>query len=215
MPPRAKFTKKEIVDTALNIVREKGIEAVTARELGTRLNASSRPIFTVFQNMEEVLYEVKVAAIEVFNDYTKEFEFFTPAFKKFGMQWVSFAINEPRLFKLLFMQRRDENTHLGDIVVDFFNEPEVLIDVIKKDYSLDDEYARKLYNQLWVHTYGICVLCATGACTFTQEEISLMLGETFFGLMTLYKGKHSDDLIGENSPLKDYKAGDLPFWQNK
>ena len=54
MPPKARFSKEEIVSMALQITREHGIGAVTARELGARLGSSARPIFTVFQNMEEV-----------------------------------------------------------------------------------------------------------------------------------------------------------------
>ena len=65
MPPQAKFSRKEIVSTALEITRENGLGAVTARELGTRLKSSARPIFTVFENMEEVNKEVVKAAREV------------------------------------------------------------------------------------------------------------------------------------------------------
>ena len=52
MPPKPKFTKEEIVAAALTLVSEKGMEALTARELGLRLGSSARPIFTVFQSME-------------------------------------------------------------------------------------------------------------------------------------------------------------------
>ena len=51
MPPKAKFTREEIITSALQIVRENGIADVTARELGERLGSSARPIFTVFENM--------------------------------------------------------------------------------------------------------------------------------------------------------------------
>ena len=54
MPPKAKFTKEEIIEAALNIVRTDGYEALTSRALGTYLGSSARPIFTVFKNMEEV-----------------------------------------------------------------------------------------------------------------------------------------------------------------
>ena len=54
MPPKAKFTKAEIIGAALNIVRTDGYEALTSRALGTYLGSSARPIFTVFKNMEEV-----------------------------------------------------------------------------------------------------------------------------------------------------------------
>ena len=40
MPPKAKFTKAEIIEAALNIVRADGYEALTSRALGTYLGSS-------------------------------------------------------------------------------------------------------------------------------------------------------------------------------
>ena len=54
MPPKAKFQKEEIVTAAFEIVRKEGWKALTARALGAKLGSSACPIFTVFQNMEEV-----------------------------------------------------------------------------------------------------------------------------------------------------------------
>ena len=62
MPPKPKFTKEEIVDKAFELVREKGFDALTSRELGNRLGSSARPIFTVFKDMNEVKSEVKKKA---------------------------------------------------------------------------------------------------------------------------------------------------------
>lgn len=59
MPMKPKFTKEEIIDKALDYVSKYGIEALTARELGKCLGSSACPIFTVFENMEEVVKEVK------------------------------------------------------------------------------------------------------------------------------------------------------------
>lgn len=58
MPPKPKFTKEEIVETALKVVSQKGVEGLTAHELGEALGSSARPVFTVFNNMEELLEEV-------------------------------------------------------------------------------------------------------------------------------------------------------------
>ena len=40
MPPKPRFTREEIVAAALDIVSRKGIEALTARELGETLGSS-------------------------------------------------------------------------------------------------------------------------------------------------------------------------------
>ena len=57
MPPKPKFTREEIIETALQLVSERGMSALTARDLGERLGSSARPIFTLFKNMEEVQKE--------------------------------------------------------------------------------------------------------------------------------------------------------------
>ena len=54
MPPKAKFTREEVISAALEIVRANGEEALTARSLGEKLGSSARPVFTLFDSMEEI-----------------------------------------------------------------------------------------------------------------------------------------------------------------
>ena len=49
MPPKARFSKEEITHTALELIRQRGDEGLTARALGKALNSSACPIFTVFE----------------------------------------------------------------------------------------------------------------------------------------------------------------------
>ena len=62
MPPKAKFSKEEIIKAAVNLVRTEGAQALTARALGTKLGVSSSPVFTFFQSMDEVRREVLESA---------------------------------------------------------------------------------------------------------------------------------------------------------
>lgn len=52
MPPKCKFTREEIIQAALDIARSEGAASITARLLGAKLGSSSKPIFSVFENME-------------------------------------------------------------------------------------------------------------------------------------------------------------------
>ena len=72
MPPKSKFTRDEILNMALCITKEHGIDAVTARELGNRLGSSARPIFTVFENMDEVRKSVILKAKELYGQYVED-----------------------------------------------------------------------------------------------------------------------------------------------
>lgn len=54
LPPKPKFTKDEITNAALTVAREKGIGAVSAREVAVVLGTSTRPIFTYYHTMDEL-----------------------------------------------------------------------------------------------------------------------------------------------------------------
>lgn len=187
MPPKPKFTKEGIVAAALALVSEKGMEALTARELGLRLGSSARPIFTVFQSMEEVQRQVRKAAMEHFNSFTEKAMNFSPAFKQFGMQMILFAKEEPRLFRLLFMTENDRARSFEDVLAELGGTALLCIRLIERDYGLTEQEAMELFRHVWIHTYGIGALCATGMCSFSEEEINGMLGHAFLAMMLLIK----------------------------
>lgn len=191
MPPKAKFTRKEIVAAALEITREEGIEAVTAREIGKRLNSSARPIFTVFQNMEEVIQELISEAKEVYKGYIQEGLKEEVAFKGVGMAYIRFAIKEDKLFQLLFMREREkgEGKDFGHILEAIDDNYEEILHSVMAPYGLEREEALRLYQNLWIYTHGIATLCATKVCRFTKEEISDRETEIFIGLLKKIKGE--------------------------
>lgn len=115
MPPKPRFTREEIVDTALDIVSRKGIEALTARELGEALGSSARPIFTVFRSMEELQQEVRSAAMRRFESYAGRTMPGVPLFKQGGMQMVLFGAQEPKLYQLLFMRENRSAVSFDDV----------------------------------------------------------------------------------------------------
>jgi len=103
MPPKAKYTREEIISKAFEMTRQKGIDAVVARELGKELGTSSSPIFTAFKNMEELQREVRKVAMREFEAYVRDAVNYTPAFKYVGLKMIEFAMKEPKLFQLLYI----------------------------------------------------------------------------------------------------------------
>ena len=183
MPPKPKFTKEEIVTAALELVSEKGIEALTARELGARLGSSARPIFTVFSSMEEVQAEVRVAALKRFESYAEKAMHYTPVFKQVGMQMILFAIEEPKLYQLVYMSENAGATDFEGITQQLGDVAQLCVDVIQRDYGLSAEDAKTLFEHVWIYTFGIGALCATGMCRFSQDEIIQMLGQDFMAML--------------------------------
>lgn len=189
MPPKPKFSKEEIVSTALEIVREKGIEAVTARELGARLGSSARPIFTVFNSMEDVLHEILNLAKCIYKGYVQQGLKEELVFRGVGSAYIRFAVEEPHLFQLLFMQEMKEVNNINNVLMYIDESYEEILKSVQEPYGLNLDDAKKLYQHLWVYTHGIATLCATKVCMFSADEIQEMLTEVFKGLIMNIKLK--------------------------
>lgn len=183
MPPSAKFTREEIIEAALNIVREEGFEALTSRALGARLGSSARPIFTVFQSMDEVCQAVVEAARALYKEYVDGGLTHEHPFKGVGMQYILFSVNEPKLFQLLFMTEQAQVPDLSGVLPLIEESYEQILLSIQSDYGFDENSAKKLYRHLWIYSHGIATLCATKMCRFTGEEISSMITEVCKGIL--------------------------------
>lgn len=191
MPPKAKFTKEQVVEAALDIVRENGIGSITARTLGKKLNCSPRPIFTVFENMAKVREAALKAAKELYGEYIASGLKKTPAFKGVGMQYIRFAICEPELFQLLFMSGFSENTTSSRVLMLVDENYAEILASLEKDYGFGMKSAEKIYRHMWIYTHGIATLCATKMCIFTEEEISDMMTDVFIPIFKKIKGEEA------------------------
>lgn len=193
MPPKAKFTKAEIIEAALNIVRADGYEALTSRALGTYLGSSPRPIFTVFKNMEEVQQDMIKSAKALYKEYVNKGLTTEHPFKGVGTQYILFAVNEPKLFQLLFMTEQKQIPDLSGVLPLIDESYEQILLSIQDDYKICKAAGKKLYHHLWIYTHGIATLCATKMCRFTDEEISTMITEVCMSILKKLKEGENND----------------------
>lgn len=183
MPPKPKFTREEIVSAALQLVSASGVEALTARELGVRLGSSARPIFTVFKNMDELLSCVRDAAMKYFEAFCAGKFADMPRFKRVGMKMVLLGIHEPHLFKLLFMHGEFGFHSFDELLSVLGDSAERSLDMLKEDNSLDRRSAKTVFENMWIFTFGLGVLCANGSCAFSEAEVSDRLSCAFNAIM--------------------------------
>lgn len=187
MPPKPKFTKEEIVQAALDVVSRKGVEALTAKELGDALGSSARPIFTVFNSMKEVQESVRDAAMRRFESFAPRKLPDMPLFKQVGMRMVLFGAREPKLYQLLFMQENRDAVSFDDVFGVLGPTVETCIALIREEYGMSEADARLLFENVWIYTFGVGALCATRVCHFSEEELGRMLSTELQAMMLLVK----------------------------
>ena len=147
MPPKFKFSREEIINHAANIVRRQGISGLTARALAAELGSSPKPIFGLFQNMEEVQQEVIRYANSLYLTYVQKGMTNPdyPPYKGSGLAYVQFAKEEKELFKLLYMRDRT-----GESIAENREEIRPQLDIIMKKLGISEDEAFLFHMELWV-----------------------------------------------------------------
>lgn len=187
MPPKPKYTKEEIVQTAYDIARKAGIDAVAARTIGRELGTTATPIFTFFSSMEELKEEVFRKAKEECVSYLYESVSYFPAFKEFGMRWIRYAVREPYMFKLLFAS----NGRFADItdnpMQEFAGVSEPILKGIQTVFGLKREDAADLFNQMILHANGIALFLLNHPGYLDDAVISKLLSRACIGVVLTMK----------------------------
>lgn len=173
MPPSVKFTKEEIVNAALQVVREKGTAALTARQIAAVLGVSTRPIFTYFQNMQQVQEAVRQAAQALYHSYIKKGLEQVHPFIGLGEQYIRFATQEPELYRLLFLplapgsgnKAMEEMERTQNLVLEF----------LQQIYQLDEAAAKRFFRDVWLVAHSLAALIVTNCCPYSPEEIRQIL----------------------------------------
>ena len=178
MPPKARITKDDIIQTALDLLRENGDTAINARSIAAALNCSTQPIFSNFATMDELQNAVLKAAYDLYYDFLKrEVESGKyPKYKSFGMAYIRFANEERELFKLLFM--RDRTGEDMSPSSDF----EESVQMIMNANGVTREKAMLMHMESWAFVHGIGTMLATSFLQLDWELVSDMLTDVYQGI---------------------------------
>lgn len=190
MPPKFKFTREQIVAAALEVTRKNGITGLTARGLAAELGSSAKPIFGLFQNMEEVQREVVSAANTLYQSYIKKgmADNKFPPYKASGIAYIQFAKEEKELFKLLFMRDRTDEK-----IEENREEIRPILDLIMKNLGIDENEAYFFYLELWLYVHGIATMIATNYLEWDIEFIDKALTDAYQGLKNRYVTRSTDN----------------------
>lgn len=173
MPPSVKFTKEEIVNAALQVVREKGTAALTTRQIAAVLGVSTRPIFTYFQNMQQVQEAVRQATQALYHSYIKKGLEQVHPFIGLGEQYNRFATQEPELYRLLFLPLApgSENKAMEEME----RTQNLVLDFLQQIYQLDEAAAKRFFRDVWLVAHSLAALIVTNCCPYSPEEIRQIL----------------------------------------
>lgn len=182
MPPKVRISKEDILQAALELVRRGGAETVNARSLAAALQCSTQPIFSNFTTMEELEKSTIAAAYELYISFirqeTQRGEY--PVYKAYGMAYLRFAMEEPALFKLLFMRdRRGEDLSPP---TDYLESEQLIMQA----NGVSRETAQLIHLETWACVHGIGVMLATSFLPLEWDLISRMVSDAYQGIRAIH-----------------------------
>ncbi len=185
MPPKVKCKKEDIVSVAFEIARERGPQALTAREVASRMGISTQPIFTCFSSMDELKTAVYARASDFFQNYLGEGMKQEIPFLGVGKQYINFAKQEKELFKMMFLDKT-ENARIRSADA-LKKAQEFVLGSVMKNYDMDCETATHFIRNLWVTSVSLAVMIVMDDSPFTEDDIGVIFSEISLSLCKAYK----------------------------
>lgn len=185
MPPKVKFTKKEITDAALNVVRKYGIDGLTARRTAEQLKTSTHPIFTYYDTIDELKRDVYEAAKNIHKERIELGLKEKIPFLGVGMQYLAFAKEDPELYKLLYLTKPDGA--VGGAMDSLKLSQELVRESVMRIYNVDAFTADCYYRDLWLVVFSFATLIVTDECPYTDEQMIAILTEVSLSVCKAYK----------------------------
>lgn len=169
MPPKVNFSREEILNEAFEIVRQEGLQALSARRIAKNLHSSTQPIYREFESMKQLEAEIIARAGEYAVAYFLRNEKGEEPFLSIGLRYVSFALEEKELFQLLYMSEH------GKGCFSILNSPfDLLLERMKQDphmKALDEAALKRILKHIGIFTHGLTTLIHAGALPPSEESV--------------------------------------------
>jgi len=107
MPRKKQFVAEDVVTAAFELVKEKGLEGLSAPAVANKMGCSTMPIYSHFKNMQTLEDEIVKKAWKLSMDY-KAKTYTGDVWVDQGIGYIRFSQDERNLFKCMLDSRNQE-----------------------------------------------------------------------------------------------------------
>lgn len=179
MPPKAKITKDMVVGAAVEVAREKGAESINARSVAARLSCSTQPVLYHFATIEELKRAAYSRADRMHTEYLMRFSGRADPLLEIGLNYIRFAIEEPRLFRFLFQSGYAKEKSIMEMIDS--EELTPVLAAMREGIGADAERTRSVFLTVALFTHGYASIIANNALEFDEALIAEHLERAFTG----------------------------------
>ena len=179
MAPKPRVTRDMIVDASLALIRENGAEALNARNVARRLNCSTQPVLYHFTSMEELRRAVYDRADRFHTEYLLRPGGERDPLLTIGVNYIRFAVEEPRLFRFLFQSGCARETTIAEMIDSPALSP--VLSAMSQGMGTDMEKTQKAFLILALFAHGYASIIANNNLQYDEETVAADLERAFIG----------------------------------
>jgi len=196
MARKIEVTKEKMLQTAYEILKEEGYDAVNIKTIAARVGCSTKPISWQFGNMHEMRKEIyKYATEQLYTGIEEKLSKLSAvdAFFETGKIYISNAIDSPNVFRFLCVDDPgdivDENKSVNDLLGDDFIKEKLV-----KELSLPLNIVERIVADIVIYTHGLATMLLWDSFKLDKQTAFQMIYDQ--GLMCFSKyGIDLDDYM--------------------
>jgi AcrR family transcriptional regulator len=172
-------TKETILQTAREIIAEKGPDGLSLRELARRIDYSPSGLYEYFSSKDEIVTAVSVEGLALLRDYLNRAPAnLAPAERllEMGLAYLDFAREHPEHFRLIFTHLTHEQTTLAEGAMNGESPYHILLQAVQAVIETGEFAAEEDFNlediafSLWALVHGLAMLEQTHLKNFQQQD---------------------------------------------
>ncbi|MBQ6488107.1 MAG: TetR/AcrR family transcriptional regulator [Solobacterium sp.] len=181
MAPKPKITREMIIDAAVEVVRQKGYENINARTVAEQLNCSTQPVMYHFATIDSLKQAAYKQTDQFHTEYLMTIQDGQDPVLGIGLNYIRFAVKEPKLFRFLFQSGYARENSLMEMVGS-----EELIPVLtamQEGSGLSIEKTRQIFLTVALFAHGYASIIANNDLEYDENLIAQHLERAWNGAL--------------------------------
>lgn len=185
-----------VLEAAFRILREKGEEQVLVKTIADELSCSVQPIYSYCENMGTLRQELAEMSGIVMREYVSKRIVKEAIFESTGKAYISFAKQEPHLFRSYFLKKRYNINSFEDLYSAEASSD--MASFLAKSLNISETLAKELHLNMIIYTTGISFMMISTGCNFSENELNEKLEGAYNASLEFAKKKEKDNESNSN-----------------